>query len=104
MSLFCHQSCLMLIAPAKLLCFCLSALPVLTLMQIASSYPTAILIRERALVINMESVRMIVCQDYVLLQKVPAPHFDHVGFPTPESPFVMDLKTRLSHSGMDSPE
>lgn len=69
-------------------------------LQVASSYPTAILIRERALVINLESVRMIVCQDQVLLQNVPAPQWGPAGvFPTPDSPFVQDLKTRLSHAG-----
>ena len=31
--------------------------------QVAEPYPTALLIRERALIVNMESVRMIICKD-----------------------------------------
>lgn len=31
--------------------------------QVAEPYPTALLIRERALVVNFEAVRMIICRD-----------------------------------------
>ncbi|KAK9795511.1 hypothetical protein WJX73_001908 [Symbiochloris irregularis] len=67
---------------------------------IANTYPTAILIREKALVINLESVRMIACIDKVFLLSVPAAHYGPAGiFPTADSPFVQDLQMRLKHVG-----
>ena len=34
--------------------------------QVNTPYPTAILVREKAMVINLESIRMIICKDQVL--------------------------------------
>ena len=33
--------------------------------QVNTPYPTAILVREKAMVINLESIRMIICKDQV---------------------------------------
>lgn len=47
--------------------------------QVATPYPTALLIREKALVVNIEAVRMIICKDQcfvsgpLLLVLVPSP-------------------------------
>ena len=63
----------------------------------ANSYPTAILIRKKALVVNLEAIRMIICSDQVLVQSVPSPQNPALNtFPTRTSPFVRDLVQRLS--------
>ena len=70
--------------------------------QVANSYPTAILIRKRALVVNLEAIRMIICADQVLIQSVPAKDNLTTGvFPDAKSPFIQDLVLRLSLSGTE---
>lgn len=60
---------------------------------VATPYPTALLIREKALIVNMEAVRMIICphQCYVL----SVPNSNSPGrtgvFPASENTFVKDL-------------
>lgn len=60
-------------------------------------YPSAIFIRDKALVVNIESMRLIICQDEVLVLSVPdAEHPVQPAFPTPDCPFVKDLVQRVS--------
>ncbi len=60
-------------------------------------YPSAIFIRDKALVVNVESMRLIICQDEVLVLSVPdAQHPSQPAFPTPDCPFVKDLVQRVS--------
>ena len=60
-------------------------------------YPSAIFIRDKALVVNVESMRLIICQDEVLVLSVPdAEHPSQPAFPTPDCPFVKDLVQRVS--------
>lgn len=60
-------------------------------------YPSAIFIRDKALVVNIESMRLIICQDEVLVLSVPdAEHPVQPAFPTPDCPFVRDLVQRVS--------
>jgi len=60
---------------------------------VATPYPTAMLIREKALVINMEAVRMIICTDQCFVLSVPNPQVPGTTgmFPVTDSPFVKDL-------------
>lgn len=47
--------------------------------------------------VHLESIRMIICKDQVLLISVPMPmHPNQSTFPAPDSPFVVDLVTRLA--------
>ena len=65
--------------------------------QVATAYPTAILIREKALVVHLESVRMIVCKDQILIISVPGPETPpQSAFPAPDSPFIQDLVGRIN--------
>ena len=60
-------------------------------------YPSAIFIRDKALVVNVESMRLIICQDEVLVLSVPdTEHPSQPAFPTPDCPFVKDLVQRVS--------
>ena len=60
-------------------------------------YPSAIFIRDKALVVNVESMRLIICQDEVLVLSVPdADHPSQPAFPTPDGAFVKDLVQRVS--------
>ena len=60
-------------------------------------YPSAIFIRDKALVVNVESMRLIICQDEVLVLSVPDnDHPSQPAFPTPDCPFVKDLVQRVS--------
>ena len=60
-------------------------------------YPSAIFTRDKALVVNIESMRLIICQDEVLVLSVPdAEHPAQPAFPTPDCPFVRDLVQRVS--------
>ncbi len=66
-------------------------------MQVPMPYPSAIFIRDKALVVNVESMRLIICQDEVLVLSVPdAEHPSQPAFPTPDCPFVKDLVQRVS--------
>lgn len=61
------------------------------------SQPTSIFIREKALVVNMESIKMVVCKDQVFVLSVPTPgDFQHGTFPTLDSRFVHFLAEHLS--------
>ena len=60
-------------------------------------YPSAIFIRDKALVVNVESMRLIICQDQVLVLSMPdAEQPSQPAFPTPDGPFVKDLVQRVS--------
>ena len=66
-------------------------------LQVPMPYPSAIFIRDKALVVNVESMRLIICQDEVLVLSVPdADHPSHPAFPTPDGAFVRDLVQRVS--------
>jgi hypothetical protein len=69
------------------------------LLQVAIRYPSAIFIRERALVVNLECVRMVVAADAVYVLWAPAQgHAPSGTVPTPDMPFIKDLAVRLSAS------
>ena len=66
-------------------------------LQVPMPYPSAIFIRDKALVVNVESMRLIICQDEVLVLSVPdADHPSQPAFPVPNGPFVKDLVQRVS--------
>lgn len=53
--------------------------------------------REKALVIHLESIRMIIAKDAVYVLTVPSAMDRQVGvLPTPDAPLVRDLMLRLS--------
>jgi len=63
-------------------------------------YPTAIFIREKALVINLETIKMIICRDQVfLLSVVDMSMPDKPARPTLEHHFTADLCRRLKSPG-----
>lgn len=67
--------------------------------QVATTYPTAVLIREKALVVHLESIRMIICKDQLLLIGVPMPSQPGQSvFPSPDSPLVHELVNRIVRS------
>eukprot|EP00884_Botryococcus_braunii_P001938 jgi/Botrbrau1/11745/Bobra.0195s0071.2 len=54
-------------------------------------------IREKALVVHLDALRMIICADQVLLLSVPnAEKKSQAVFPTVDNPFVRDLASRLA--------
>lgn len=62
-------------------------------------YPSSIFIRERALVVNIESVRMIITKDEVYVSSIPVPGSSEAWqHPNPESPFIQELCIRLESS------
>ena len=68
------------------------------MLQVAVNYPTAIFVREKAIVINLERLRLIISRDQCII--LSAPHSPIVpGQPgmhvSPEAPFVKDLVMRL---------
>lgn len=65
--------------------------------QVPLPYPSAIFIRDKALVVNVESMRLIICQDEVLVLSVPdKEHPSQPAFPAPDDPFVRDLVQRVT--------
>ena len=65
--------------------------------QLPTPYPTAIYIRERALVVNLQSVRVIITAEFAYVISVPSPiHRDHAIIPAVDSPFVKELMQRVS--------
>lgn len=71
---------------------------ILAVLQVAVNYPTAIFVREKAIVINLERLRLIISRDQCII--LSAPHSPIVpGQPgmhvSPEAPFVKDLVMRL---------
>lgn len=64
-------------------------------------YPTAIFIREKALVVNVEGIRMIICADQILILSVPDPLHPNTGILPPlRHPFVKELVSRCVDSGL----
>ena len=64
--------------------------------QVSQVQPTSLFIREKALVVNVESIRMLVCKDQVFVLSVPTPgDFQHGMFPTLDSRFVHFLADHL---------
>ncbi|DBB07621.1 hypothetical protein WJX82_008530 [Trebouxia sp. C0006] len=64
-------------------------------------YPTAIYIRERALVVNLQSVRVIITADFAYVISVPGSGgSDHAVAPTFSSQFVKELMHRVSQSAV----
>ncbi|KAK9825264.1 hypothetical protein WJX74_004521 [Apatococcus lobatus] len=57
---------------------------------------TSLFIREKALVVNVESIKMLVCKDQVFVLSVPTPgDFQHGMFPSLDSRFVHFLADHL---------
>ncbi|KAL3135886.1 hypothetical protein ABBQ32_007442 [Trebouxia sp. C0010 RCD-2024] len=71
---------------------------------VPTPYPTALFIREKALVVNLESIRMIVSADQVFVLSAPEPGQSLVvgKFPEPGNPFVRDLIARLTSTTSSS--
>lgn len=76
---------------------CLSVLCQLHLLQVPEAHPSAIFVREKALVIHLESIRMVIAKDAVYILTVPSAMDRQVGvLPTPDAVLVKDLMLRLS--------
>ncbi|KAA6421154.1 MAG: Magnesium transporter [Trebouxia sp. A1-2] len=65
---------------------------------VPTPYPTALFIRDKALVVNLESIRMIISADQVFVLSAPEPGQSLVvgEFPEPSNPFIRDLIARLT--------
>ena len=64
-------------------------------LQAPIPYPTAIFIREKALVVNVEGIRMIICADQILVLSVPDPLHPNTGILPPlRHPFIKELVSR----------
>ena len=64
-------------------------------LQAPIPYPTAIFIREKAIIVNVESIRMIICADQILVLSVPDPLHPNTGtLPPLRHPFVKELVSR----------
>ena len=73
--------------------------PTLYLLQIPEAHPSAIFVREKALVIHLESIRMVIAKDAVYILTVPSAMDRQMGvLPTPDAPLVKDLMLRLSNT------
>ena len=71
----------------------------LYLLQIPEAHPSAIFVREKALVIHLESIRMVIAKDAVYILTVSSAMDRQVGvLPTPDAPLVKDLMLRLSNA------
>lgn len=69
------------------------------LLQLQTPYPTAIYIRERALVVNLQSIRLIITAEHAYIISVPDPEqHDRAVAPHPSSPFVRGLVLRVSET------
>ncbi|KAK9803551.1 hypothetical protein WJX73_008351 [Symbiochloris irregularis] len=67
-------------------------------------YPSSIFIREKALVVNLESIRMLICDDQVYVLSVPAAGQPGNGrTPDAEHYFIRDLVVRLQ-AGQVNPD
>ena len=65
--------------------------------QVPEAHPSAVFIREKALVIHLESTRMVIAKDAVYVLTVPSALEPNVGvLPTADAPLVKDLTLRLS--------
>lgn len=70
---------------------------ILVLPQVPEAHPSAIFIREKALVIHLESTRMVIAKDAVYILTVPSGMDRQMGvLPTADAPLVKDLVLRLS--------
>lgn len=64
--------------------------------QVASSNPTAaIFVREKALVVNLERLRLIISKDQCIILQAPHSLVVPGMHVSPEAPFVKDLVMRL---------
>ena len=88
--------------PAKLPCapvffYVHACCPTLHLLQIPEAHPSAIFVREKALIIHLESIRMVIAKDTVYILTVPSAMDRQMGvLPTPDAPLVKDLMLQLS--------
>jgi hypothetical protein len=71
-------------------------------MQVASSYPTCIFVREKALLISLERLRLIISKDQCIILSAPQssllpppPSGLHAS---PDAPFVRELVNRLKEA------
>lgn len=63
------------------------------------AYPSAILVREKALLIHLESIRMVISKDAVYVLTIPSSEDRHIGIlPTADAPFIKDLIQRINES------
>lgn len=60
--------------------------------QVPMAYPSAILVREKAMLIHLESIRMVISKDAVYVLTIPNATDRHVGMlPSPDAAFIRDL-------------
>ncbi|DBA78827.1 TPA: hypothetical protein ACH3X1_008720 [Trebouxia sp. C0004] len=72
--------------------------------EVPEGHPSAIFIREKALVVHLESTRMVIAKDSVYILTVPSAMDRQMGvLPTADAPLVKDLVLRLS-SGTEAAE
>lgn len=72
-------------------------------LQAPIPYPTAIFIREKAIVVNVESIRMIICADQILVLSVPDPLHPNTGILPPlRHPFIKELVSRYVEQSLTS--
>ena len=67
------------------------------------AYPSAILVREKALLIHLESIRMVIAKDAVYVLTIPSSEDRHSGvLPTADASFIKDLIHRISDTADNS--
>ena len=67
--------------------------------QVPMAYPSAILVREKALLIHLESIRMVISKDAVYVLTIPSSEDRHIGvLPTADAPFIKELTLRINDS------
>ena len=70
--------------------------------QVASSYPTCIFVREKALLVSLERLRLIISKDQCIVLSTPPGPLVPPPPPglhaSPDAPFVKELVSRLKHA------
>ena len=71
-------------------------------LQVASSFPTCIFVREKALLVSLERLRLIISKDQCIILSAPQstllPQPPAGLHASPEAPFVKDLVSRLKEA------
>ena len=72
------------------------------MLQVASSFPTRIFVREKALLVSLERLRLIISKDQCVILSAPQstllPKPPAGLHASPEAPFVQDLVSRLKEA------
>lgn len=70
--------------------------------QVASSYPTCIFVREKALLVSLERLRLIISRDQCIILSAPQSPLVPPPPPglhaSPDAPFVKELVSRLKQA------